>query len=436
MSLRDGLGYSSQMGRNLIQFAMARIDRDRVLSFLRFTLRRFIDDQCPQSAGALSYTTVFAMVPLTASVLGILAAFPVFDQWRDQITLWIFHNFVPAAGDTVQSYITQFAANASKATAIGILVLLFSALALMVSIEDAFNRIFRAKTDRRPSIRFIIYWTALSLGPLLVVAALAISSYLFALPFIGGVDIQMSFKEHLLAWLPFLIVWVTLIFAYVIIPNRPVVVRKAVFGALIAAVMFEIAKRGFALYITSFPSFERIYGAIAIVPIFILWVYLSWLIVLFGASITASMSAFAYRPRELRMRPGHDFIGLLKVLRHFVMAQARGNAVSSAELRDREPFLTDDLLDRFLKDLENAGVIQRSEVGSWLMIRNLSTLRLVDLYEAGHYRIPLDGSLDASEDLPGLGILRTGAAELATTLSAPLSAVYAPLVPAPPTLEI
>lgn len=419
------------MSRSRFQFAMPRWDRDRVIAFLRFTLRRFVDDQCPQAAGALAYTSVFAMVPLTASVLGILAAFPVFDQWRDELTLWVFQNFVPAAGDTVQSYLTQFAANASKATAIGILVLLFSALALMVSIEDAFNRIFRAKVDRRPSIRFIIYWTALSLGPLLVVAALAISSYLFALPFLDAAELQFSIKARLLAWLPFLIVWVTLFAAYVVIPNRSVPVRKAMLGALIAAILFEIAKRGFGYYVASYTSFERVYGAIAIVPIFIFWVYLCWLIVLLGASITASMSAFAYRPRQVRLPAGHDFVGLLRVLRHFVVAQASGFGVSSAELRDREPFLTDDLLDRYLKDLEKAGVIQRSEIGHWLMVRNLSTLRLVDLYEAGHYRLPLDGSLDATADLPGLAALKAGAAELAATLAVPLSAIYAPIVPLP-----
>lgn len=418
------------MGRRYFQFAMPRWDRDRVLAFLRFTLRRFIDDQCPQAAGALAYTSVFAMVPLTASVLGILAAFPVFDEWRDQLTLWVFQNFVPAAGDTVQSYLTQFAANASKATAIGILILLFSALALMVSIEDAFNRIFRAKVDRRPSIRFIIYWAALSLGPLLVVAALAISSYLFALPFIGATEMEFSLKARFLAWLPFLIVWVTLFAAYMVIPNRPVPARKALLGALIAAILFDIAKAGFGYYVTSYTSFERVYGAIAIVPIFIFWIYLCWLIVLLGASITASMSAFAYRPRQLRLPPGHDFVGLLRVLRHFVIAQAGGHGVSSAELRDRELFLTDDLLDRYLKDLENAGLIQRSEIGHWLVVRNLDTLRLLDLYEVGHYRLPLDGSLEATADMPGLAIIKTGAKELAATLAVPLSAIYAPIIPA------
>ncbi len=122
------------------------------MALLHFAWCRFIEDRCTQTAGALAYTSIFALVPLTAAILGILAAFPVFAGWRDRLTAWVFMNFVPAAGETVQGYITEFAANASKATAVGILVLFFSALALMMSIEDAFNRIWRVPNARGPRV--------------------------------------------------------------------------------------------------------------------------------------------------------------------------------------------------------------------------------------------------------------------------------------------
>lgn len=108
-----------------------RLDRERSLAFLDFTWERFLEDRCLQTAGALAFTTLFAMVPLTAAVLGVLSAFPVFEEWRIKLTIWVFNNFVPAAGDVVQTYLTEFAANASKATAIGVLVLVFSAISLM-----------------------------------------------------------------------------------------------------------------------------------------------------------------------------------------------------------------------------------------------------------------------------------------------------------------
>ena len=145
------------MFSRLASFARTRYDRDRVFAFLRFTWQRFLEDRCFQTAGALAYTSIFALVPLTAAVLGILAAFPGFAGWRDQITTWVFENFVPAAGSTVQGYITQFADSASKATAIGVLVLLFSAVSLMMSIEDAFNRIWRVQVARGATALSLIH---------------------------------------------------------------------------------------------------------------------------------------------------------------------------------------------------------------------------------------------------------------------------------------
>ena len=267
---------------------MPRFDRHRAATFLRFTARRFLDEHCLQTAGALALTSLFAFVPLITVVLGIMSAFPGFAQWREKITVFIFANFVPATGDVVQTYFTQFADNASKATVVGILILVASAISLMISIEDAFNRIWRVSERRKAAARFAMYWTALTLGPLLLVAMLAISSWMFASPLLSGVD------AALFSWLPFLIQWVALTAAYVLIPNRPVALRHALIGALLTALVFELAKRGFALYINGSGSYQQIYGALAAAPIFIFWIYLAWILVLLGASLTASMAAFEY----------------------------------------------------------------------------------------------------------------------------------------------
>src|SRR3954465_7438175 len=236
-----------------------RRGHERRLALLPFAWNRFLEDRCMQTAGALAYTSIFALVPLTAAVLGIMAAFPVFAGWRDKITNWVFMNFVPAAGDVVQGYITEFAANASKATAVGILVLFFSAVALMMSIEDTFNRIWRVPNARGHASRFVIFWTALTLGPLLLVAVLAISSYLVALPFIDTAAEEFSLKTRVLSALPFLIVWSALLTGYIVIPNRSVRFRHALIGSFIAAALFEIAKRGFAAYVMR-TSYQQVYG--------------------------------------------------------------------------------------------------------------------------------------------------------------------------------
>jgi membrane protein len=290
---------------------MPRINRHRIYTFTRFTLKRFLDEHCLQTAGALAFTSLFALVPLITVVLGILAAFPVFAQWRDKITGFIFANFVPATGDVVQAYFTEFADNASKATAIGILVLVFSAVSLMLSIEDAFNRIWRITVARKAAARFAMYWTVLTLGPLLLVATLAISSYVFALPLLQQID---AFKARLLGWLPFLIQWLVLGVAYQLIPHCRVRAVHASIGALFTALLFEVAKRGFAFYVASGQSYQEIYGALAIVPIFIFWIYLSWILVLFGASLTASMAAFDYPAQQSGCVPPASIISSASIL--------------------------------------------------------------------------------------------------------------------------
>lgn len=378
--------------------AKSSLSRERSLAFLEFTWQRFLEDRCLQTAGALAFTTLFALVPLTAAILGILAAFPVFEEWRIKVTSWAFNNFVPATGDVVQTYLTEFAANASKATTIGVLVLVFSAISLMMSVEDAFNRIWRVKNNRGPASRFVIYWTALSLGPMLLVAALAISSYLVALPFIDAAATQWSLKERVLSALPFLIVWIAFSTAYTVIPNRTVRLRDALIGSLIAAVLFESTKHGFAWYASDMANYQQVYGALSIVPIFFFWMYLSWIIVLFGASITASLSAFDYRHADDRISADQELTGLLRVIGQLAAAHRQGRGLHSEELLRREPYLTDDLLQRYLADLGEVAVIRRSETGEWLLARDLGTISLLDLYRECDYRLPVGNQVLPGQD--------------------------------------
>lgn len=367
-----------------------RIDRERLRAFARFLLQRFLDDKCFETAGALSYTTLFAIVPLLAAVFAILSAFPVFADWRVRISDFIFNNFVPSAGNTVQQYLLQFASNASKLTLLGVLGLLVSALMMMYSIEDRFNRIWRVQTKRSGGSRFLLYWAALTIGPLLVVTGIVIASHLFALTTFGADTSQPSaFSQWLLAALPFVLTFLILLTMYKLIPNRTVALRHAAVAAFLAALLFEIARAAFALYVQRVPSYQQVYGALAVVPIFLIWIYFSWVIVLLGASLAAALAAFEYHPLATRLPKGCEFIGLLRVLRHFAAAQREGMGLHSEELRRRERFLDDDLLQRYLGDLHRAGLLTRAESGQWLLARDLATVELADLYRDGGYRLPL-----------------------------------------------
>src|SRR5690348_15698946 len=362
--------------------------RDRLKAFAKFLWYRFRDDKCFETAGALSYTTLFAVVPLLTAVVAILAVFPVFAGLREHVSDFIFRNFVPASGETVQGLLLQFADNASKLTAVGIVFLLASALMMMASIEDRFNRIWRVPTRRSHGSRLLLYWAALTIGPLLVVGALLLVSRFIAT---GGPNAQAANQGGMwLTILTFVLTWLILLAMYMLIPNRTVAFRHAGIGAAVAAILFEIARALFTLYVTHVPSYQQIYGALAAAPLFLIWVYFSWVIVLLGASLAAAMAAFDYRPLHERLPPGCEFIGLLRVLQHFAVAQREGMGLHSDELCRRERFLQDELLQRYLGDLHAAGLLTRAEAGEWVLSRDLATVDLADLYRAGHYRLPLN----------------------------------------------
>lgn len=364
---------------------------DRLRAFARFLWQRLLDDKCFETAGALSFTTLFAIVPMLAAVIAIVSVFPAFAELRDSVTRFIFRSFVPAAGETVQGYLLQFADNASRLTVAGVVVLLVSALMMMASIEDRFDRIWRVDSRRKGSARLLLYWAALTLGPILVAVGLGASSWVYAQPLWHGVAAHGVWGFSLWSLAPFLISWLGLTVLYQVVPNCRVRWRDAVAGAFVAAVLFEFARKGFALYVQGVANYREVYGALAAIPIFLIWVYVSWVIVLLGAILAAALHAFEYRRADELLPPGCEFVGLLRVAEHFVEAQRTGAELDEADLAARERFLTADLLQRYLDDLQGANVIRRAEGGGWVMARDPDSVSVDDLFRAGAYRLPESG---------------------------------------------
>ena len=173
-------------------------------------------------------------------------------------------------------------------------MLFIIALMLMAPIDNALNSIWHVRNRPNPVSRFLVYWAILTLGPLLVGIGLFSSSYILALPAISGVDSSFGLKEQLLSWLPFLTTSAAFTIFYVLIPNCFVLRRHALIGGVIAAILFELAKYGFGFYGKAMPGFQTIYGALAIIPIFLIWIYVSWVILLLGAHITFCLSSFRF----------------------------------------------------------------------------------------------------------------------------------------------
>lgn len=410
-----------------------RFNRDRTKSFSRFIWQRFIDDKCFETAGALSYTTLVSLVPLTVAVFAMFSVFPVFQPARDTLINFVFVNFVPSAGAAIQNTMLGFAANASKLTGISILVMLFSALSMMISIEDRLNRIWRVHQPRGWGSRLLLYWAALTLGPILIVGGIAATSYVTAVPLLHSAAGQLGgLLQALLQTLPFVVTFFTLWLMYTVIPNCKVSRRDAAMGAALGAVLFEIARWGFTVFVQHAQSYQQIYGVLAAIPIFLLWIYLSWVIVILAASIAASASAFEYHPPKHTLPEGAEFLGLLVVLKHFVAAQRAGEGVDQTDLRVREPYLRSALIASYFDDLQAADLIQRGEAGGWLLSRSLDSTDLLRVYRHCEYRLPLQ----PVDEVAAVGIelppeLLAMLDELACALHDKLGARLAQIYPAP-----
>jgi membrane protein len=260
-----------------------------IWSWLKLLWLRIDEDHMTTLAGNLAYVSLLSLVPLVAVIFALFSAFPMFSEVSVQLRHFIFANFIPTTGDVIQRYIEQFVANSSKMTAVGACGLVVTSLLLMYSIDSALNAIWRSTRVRPRIYSFAVYWMILTLGPLLAGASLAISSYLLSLRWASGLN---GVIDNMLRVFPLILSWISFWLLYSIVPTTRVPNRDAVVGAFVAAVLFETGKKGFALYITTFPSYQLIYGVLAVVPILFLWVYWTWCIVLLGAEITVTLGEY------------------------------------------------------------------------------------------------------------------------------------------------
>jgi membrane protein len=376
-------------------------DRQRVGTFFRFLWDRFLGDDLFQAAGALSYTTVFALVPLSLVVFGVLSAFPVFDRWSDQLSDYVFSNFVPSSARAVETYLRQFSSNAGQLTAAGVVALMVSLLITLNSVETTFNRIWRVPTARPKVARFLVYWTVFTLGALVAATSLALSTRLFAMAIFATQPGQWL-ENILVRVTPFVIEVVAFAAIYKVVPHRTVLWRHAFAGSVLAALVFEAVKWGLGVFIGNFSSYGRIYGTLAFLPIFLVWIYLGWTAILLGASFAASMSAVRYQPATMRLPAGYEFYGLLRMLGRFTQARESGRGLHSQDIQQLEPMLTDALVQEMLGQLCTIGLVQRAESGEWLLARDLDTITLAELYEACQMRIPVtEAHLPCRDDALG-----------------------------------
>lgn len=358
----------------------ARDSGAEVIGFLRHVVRRFFQDGCLDSAGTLAYTTLLSIVPLFAVVFSVMTAFPVFEAFSGRMQDWLFDNLVPASGEVVQDYIQQFANRAAGLTAVGLIGITAAAILMMGAIDKAMNRIWRVAKRRSPIQSFMVYWTVITVGPFLVASSLVLSSYLVALAEFTDLADVGAVQQRLLAIAPFVGVVLAFTFLYAAVPNRRVPVLHALAGAVFAALLFEVAKRGFAAFVTNVPTYEAVYGALAALPIFLIWIYLCWVVVLLGAEFTQAIAGYRQGRAESLSDPRLALVLAVRLIGDFWRAQQDGRGLSRQELLDLEPDATEAAIAEALQALETTRAIRRTEEGGWVLARDPSTYTLLDLY--------------------------------------------------------
>lgn len=320
---------------------------------LRTLAQRFREDRLGLTAGSLTFTTLIALVPLVTVMLAVFSAFPMFSSFQSALEKYFLQNLVPEnIARPVLRALTQFAAKASQVGSAGLLVLGATALALMLTIDRTLNNLWRVRKPRPIAQRVLVYWAALTLGPLALGVSLSMTSY--AVSVSRGVVGQLPGGVNLLLdTLQFLLLAATIAGLFHYVPNTPVRWRHAWAGALFVAAGFELAKSALAWYLDKVPTYSAVYGAFATAPILLLWVYLGWVIVLLGAVIAAYAPSLQMRVVRRADTPGHRFERAVVLLRELDAArrtQRHGDTLADLSKRLRiDPLQLEPVLDELVE---------------------------------------------------------------------------------------
>jgi membrane protein len=361
----------------------------RVNRLTHHVWKHFREDRCFEEAASLSYTSLLAMIPLLAVVFGIIAAFPVFSKWSANLQAFIFDNFLPATGVQIVPYINTFLDSISSLTLPGTIMLIVTALLLMVRIEVALNRIWRVDRNRTLVNRIVMYWAALTLTPILIGAAIALS----AQKVLGVLGMEGGIPPGVHQTGIFLITWLVISLFFILVPNRRVYIKDALIGAFLSTVLFELAKAGFIAYVSN-ANYKVIYGALATIPLFLLWLYIVWNVILFGASLAASLTTYSdFRKYDTDWPQKLEFQLAYRLVGHLWKAQREGRSLSDGELLDLEQQASELQIVKLLHRLSSQNIVNADEHGNWMLTRDLEDLTLGELYRRGDYYLPL-GEMD------------------------------------------
>ena len=355
---------------------------------IRYLVGRFGADHCSETAAALTYMSLFALVPLLTVLYTMASAIPAFQGMEENIQGLLFEHLMPETSSDIETYLSDFSRQAKNLTGVGIGFLVATAVLMLRNIEKAFNMIWRTRENRGAVSSFLLYWAVLSLAPLTIGLALAISTYLasYAVMFqdydvIGAGSTLLKFSPLLLSAGGFTLI-------YVAVPNCRVPFKHAIIGGFMAAIAFNIARSVFTGLVVG-SNYTFIYGAFAAVPLFLLWIYLSWNIVLMGGILVHSLSA--YQTMEEAARP--TLLKSLDVLYLFWQRQKTGTSVREIELLNNQHIALKGLDSETWREIRDVfmqkKLIAQNERGHYLLSRDLNEVPFWQVKEWINDELPL-----------------------------------------------
>ncbi|KAB0629059.1 YihY family inner membrane protein [Acinetobacter gandensis] len=353
--------------------------------FILFVIRRFEADRCREQAGSLTYTTLFAVVPMLTVFLVIISSINALEPARQQLQQLIYSNFLPKTTIAFDKALNAFTDKSSNLTVIGVLFLFVTTVMMLTSIETVFNRIWRVRETRGGIIGFMRYWTIISLGPILLGSAFVVSSTLASMNVLSNNFAGYELDGAFLLWvISFSLTILGFFILYWTIPNRSVPIKAALIAGVFSAVVFELLKNLFGFVMSNFTSYQIVYGAFAAVPIFLLWIFLSWNIVLIGVEISYALTAFNSGKDQKR----HPVIMLMDLLELFYKKQKIGESVSEKEAL--EVLGRDEIgrLPTYMALFEKQSLIKRTDDDRYVLVRNLSQVDFWSFYSHLPYPLP------------------------------------------------
>ncbi|MBS0185459.1 MAG: YihY family inner membrane protein [Proteobacteria bacterium] len=350
--------------------------------FIAYIKILFVRNQCMSSSAALSYTSLLALVPLLSLSFAILSSFSSLKNIQQYVLTYLFSHLLLDSSHVFIDNLNIFITNTQHLDTLGTVLLIASIMFVFTTIEKTFNIIWSVEYPRSFLQRILAFWALITLGP--IIAGVGINIFLSAISeFSTHPLLKGSFTQGLTLFLPFFTLFIIFTLIYLIIPNHKVRFMHAIFGAFIAAFTLEISRHLFLSYITYLPSYQFIYKTLSTLPLFIVWMYIFWSLVLFGAQITASLPDFGNLP-PIRflflLSTEHIFLNALKIIE--VIHKNQKTGISSQDILN-EIKISGEEFEKILNKLHKARIIGKSQEGLIFLIQEEGQeITLYEIYQS------------------------------------------------------